>query len=61
MVPTMPPPLFQAREISLPRLEKCHILDLLVVGNGGSLMLLCSNARVTGGFSTFGNTFNAAF
>ena len=24
-------------------------------------MLVCSNARVTKGFSIFGNTFNAAF
>ena len=60
MVPTMPP-LFPAGEISSPRLEKYRILDLLVVGSGGPLMLVCSNARVTGGFSIFGNTFNAAF
>ena len=42
-------------------LEKYHILDLLVVGNGGLLMLVCSNVRVFEGFSIFGNTFNAAF
>ena len=24
-------------------------------------MLVCSNARITGGFSIFGNTFNVAF
>ena len=60
MVPTMLP-LFLVGEISLPQLEKYHILDLFVVGNGGPLMLMCSNARVTRGFSIFGNTFNAAF
>ena len=54
-------PIFPAGEISLPRLEKYRILDLLVVGNGGLLMLVCSNARITEGFSIFGNTFNAAF
>ena len=47
--------------ISLPRLEKYRILNLPVVGRGGPLMLVCSNARITGGFSIFGNTFNAAF
>ena len=52
MVPTMPP-LFPAGEISSPRLEKYRILDLLVVGNGGPLMLVCSNARVTGGVFYF--------
>ena len=52
---------FPVGEISLPWLEKYRILVLLVVGNGGSLMLMCSNARIIGGFSIFGNTFNAAF
>ena len=60
MVPTLPP-FFPAGEVSLLRLEKYRILDLLVVGNGGPLMLVCSNMRVSGGFSIFGNTFNAAF
>ena len=60
MVPTMPP-LFLVGEISLPPLEKYCILYLLVVGNGGPLMLMCSNVRVTMGFSIFGNTFNADF
>ena len=55
------PSFFLAREISLPWLEKFRILYLLVVGNGGPLMLVFSNARVTGGFSIFGNTFNADF
>ena len=42
--------MFLAGEISLPQLEKYRILDLLVVGNGGPLMLMCSNAQITGGF-----------
>ena len=54
-------PLFLAGEISFPRLEKYRILNLLVVGNKGPLMLVCSNTRVTRGFSIFGNTFNVAF
>ena len=54
-------PIFPAREINLLRLEKYCILDLLVVGNGEPLMLVCSNARVSWGFSIFGNTFNMAF
>ena len=54
-------PFFPAGEISLPRLEKYCILDLLVVGNGGPLMLVCSNVHVSGGFPIFGNTFNIAF
>ena len=60
MVPTMPL-FFSAGEISLPRLEKYHILDLLVIGNGGPLIIMCSNARVSRGFSIFGNTFTAVF
>ena len=54
-------PLFMAGEISLPPLEKYRILDLSIVGNGGPLMLACSNMHVFGGFSIFGNTFNMAF
>ena len=60
IVPTMPP-LFPAGEFSLPRLEKYRIFDLLVVGNGGPLMLVCSNVHVFGGFSIFGNEFSTAF
>ena len=60
MVPTMPP-FFSVGEISLPLLEKYYILDLLVVGNRRLLMLVCFNVRIFGGFSIFGNTFNAAF
>ena len=53
-------PLFAIGEISLPWLEKYRILDLLVIGNGGPLMFMCSNARVIVGFYIFGTTFNAA-
>ena len=59
-VPTTPP-LFPAGEISLPWLEKCRTLDLLVFGNRGPLMLVCSITHVTGVFSIFGDTFSAAF
>ena len=55
------PLFFSAEEISLSRLEKYRILDLLVVGNGEPLILVCTNVRVTKGFSIFGNTFNADF
>ena len=54
-------PICSARKISLPRLEKYRILDLFVVGNGGQLMLVCSNVHVSKGFPIFGNTFNTAF
>ena len=60
MVPTIPP-IFPVEEINLPPLEKYHILDLLVVGNGGLLMLVCSNVHISEGFSIFGNVFNTAF
>ena len=60
MVPTMPP-LFPVGEINLPWLEKYRSLDLLVIGNGGPLMFVCSNVHISGGFSIFGNTFNTAF
>ena len=60
MVPIMPP-FFPAREISLPQLEKYRMLDLFVIENGGTLMLVCSNVRVSGGFPIFGKTFNTDF
>ena len=53
--------LFSIGEINLPRLEKYSILSTMVVGNGGPLMIVCSNVHVFGGFSIFGNTFNTAF
>ena len=51
-------PLFPVGKIILPRLEKYRILDMLVVRNGGPLMLVCSNVHISGGFPIFGNTFN---
>ena len=54
-------PLFSIGEISFPRLEKYHIHYLIVVGNGGPLMLVCSNVHVSEGFSIFGNAFNTTF
>ena len=45
--------IFSSMEFSLPRLEKYRVFDLLVVGNGGSLMLVCSNVHVFGGFFYF--------
>ena len=50
-----------AGELSLSRLEKYRIFDLLVVGNGGLLMLVRSNIHVSGGFSIFGNAFSTTF
>ena len=43
-----------------PRLKKENVCDWLGVGNSGLLMLVCSNMRITGEFSIFGVTFNAA-
>ena len=40
-------PIFLAREFDLPRLEKYCVFDLVVVGNGGSLILACSNVHVS--------------
>ena len=39
-------PLFSAREVSLPWLEKENVCDLLGVGNIGLLMMVCSNVRI---------------
>ena len=60
MVPTMPP-FFPAGGFSLPRMEKYHIFYLLVVGNGGLLMLVCSNVHVSGEFSISGNACSTTF
>ena len=54
-------PLFSTREFSLPRMEKYRIFDLLVIGNGGPLMLACSNVHVSGGFYIFDNAFSTTF
>ena len=35
--------------------------DLLVIGNGGPLILTCSNVHVSRGFSIFGNAFSTTF
>ena len=53
-------PIFLDGAISLPRLEKENVCEWLDVGNNGLLMLGCSNVRITGEFSIFGVTFNAA-
>ena len=47
-------PFFPAREISHPRLEKYRVLDLLVVGNGGPLMLRVPTCTFSGGFLFLG-------
>ena len=47
-------PLFSTGEFDLPQLEKYRVFVLFVVGNGRSLMLVCSNVHVTGEFSIFG-------
>ena len=46
-------PLIPTGEVSLPRLGKYCIFDLLVVGNGGPIMLVCSNVRVSKVFFYF--------
>ena len=56
MVPTMSP-----KEVDLPWLVKYCVFYLFVVGNGGLLMLACSNVHVSGEFSIFGNAFSTAF
>ena len=38
--------LFSSGEFDLPRLEKYCVCDLVVIGNGGPLMLACSNMHV---------------
>ena len=53
-------PIFQTGEISLPRLEK-NTIFLTCLSFRGPLMVVCSNTRVTGGFSIFDNTFNTDF
>ena len=53
-------PLFPAGEVSLPRLGKENVSNGLGMGNNGLLMLVCSNVCITGEFSIFVITFNAA-
>ena len=59
MVPIMPP-FFSAREFDLPRLEKYCVFDLVVVGNGGPLMLACSKTHISEECSIFGVAFSTA-
>ena len=55
-------PLFPVGEISLPLLEKDRTLDLLVVGNGGTVnYCVCPNEFIIEGFFIFGTTFNVVF
>ena len=60
MVPTMPS-FFPFREFNLPRLEKYCVCDLVVVRNGGPLMLACSNVHVSGECSISGIAFSTNF
>ena len=54
-------PLFPAGEFDLPCLEKYCVFDLVVVGNGGPLMLACSNVHVSEECSIFGIVFSVVF
>ena len=54
-------PLFPAGEFDLPRLEKYRVFVLFVIGNGGLLMLACSNMHITGEFYIFGVAFSMEF
>ena len=54
-------PLFPAGEVDLPRLKKYRVFNLFVVGNGGPLMLTCSNMHVFRESSIFGNAFSTDF
>ena len=54
-------PLFLTRDFGFPRLEKYRVFDLFVFGNGGPLMLACSNVHVSEEFSIFGNPFSTTF
>ena len=47
-------PLFPIEKFDPPQLEKYRVFILFIIGNGGSLMLACSNVHVTGEFSIFG-------
>ena len=55
-------PVFPAGEFDLPWLEKYCVFYLVVVGNGGPLMLACSNVHVSGdNCFIFGIAFSTAF
>ena len=48
-------------EFDLHRLEKYYVFDLVVVGNGGPLMLACSNMHVSGEYTIYGIAFSTDF
>ena len=54
-------PIFSFGEFDLPRLEKYCVFYLVVVGNGGPLMLACSNAHVSGECTISGIAFSTVF
>ena len=53
-------PFFLVGEFDLPRLEKYCVFNLFFVGNGGPLMLECSNVHVFEESSIFENAFSMA-
>ena len=54
-------PFFPSREFDLPRLEKCCVCDLVIVGNWGPLMIACSNVHVFGEYSISSIAFSTDF
>ena len=54
-------PIFPSGEFELPRLEKYRVFYLVVVGNGGPLMLACSNTHVCGEYTIYGVVFSTDF
>ena len=54
-------PLFLAREFDRLRLEKYCVFYLVVIRDGGPLMLACSNVHVSGECSIFGIAFSTTF
>ena len=53
--------IFPAREVDLPSWKNTFFFYLLVVGNRGPLLLVCSNVHVSGESSIFGNAFSMDF
>ena len=54
-------PLFPSREFDILRLEKYRAFYLVVIGNGGPLMLACSNMHVSGEFTIYGVALSTTF
>ena len=52
---------FSSGEFDLPRLEKYCVFDLVIVGNGGPLMLACSNTHVSRECTISGIAFGTTF